>query len=220
MRSRAIPAVGLSVAALALTTAFAGTATASSSAPSAVGHGTLTASVSADKTCFASGTTDSGVGIVSQNFEASFDAYDNQGAADFKVKKKCAIKTVSAAGIYFNGSGPARDENVTIYKDKKGKPGKVVTSQTVAGSDSGGSFTIPIKKTKLKKGTYWVSVQANLDFSVGGEWGWETTLDQSGKGDMWKNPGDGFATGCTNYGDMVSCLGAQGQGPDFMVTLS
>jgi hypothetical protein len=122
--------------------------------------------------------------------------------------------------VYFNGTGPAASETVTIYKNKTGTPGKVKMTQTVTGADAAGTFTMKLKKTKLKKGKYFVGVVANMDFSIGGQWGWETTTNQSGAGDMWQNPGDGFATGCTTWGDMIGCLGALGQGPDFMVQLN
>ena len=34
-----------------------------------------------------------------------------------------------------------------------------------------------------------------------------------------ENPGDGFATGCTSYANMQNCIGALGEGPDFMFTV-
>ena len=85
--------------------------------------------------------SDDGIGIVSQNFESSFDAYDAQAADDFTVPAgdTWKIKEVDVTGVYFNGSGPSRDETVTFYKSKKGRPGKVVgESQTVAGDDNFG----------------------------------------------------------------------------------
>lgn len=162
---------------------------------------------------------DSGVGIVSQNFESSFDIYDAQGADDFVVPEGSSWKVtgVNTVGLYFNGSGPARDEHVTIYKDKHGKPGKVVADYDgVAGDDNFGSYTMSIPKTKLKSGTYWVSVVANMDFGQGGESAWETSLTQTGNPAQWQNPGDGFGSGCTTWGDMQSCIGDLGEGPDFM----
>lgn len=169
---------------------------------------------------------DNGVGITSQNFEATFDAYDNQGADDFTVPAGSCwkITDVAVTGVYFAGSGPAASVNVTFYKNKAGAPaeGKIIASFTnVVATDSGGSFAIKLPSAvKAKPGKYWVSVQANLDFAVGGQWGWETRNTQAGTGGAWKNPGDGFLTGCTAYGNMVTCLGAQGQGPDYMFSLS
>ena len=163
---------------------------------------------------------DSGIGIVSQNFESSFDIYDAMAADDFTVPKgsKWKVSEVDAFGVYFNGSGPARDENVTFYKDDNGSVGAEVASYTVAGTDNFGSFTIPIKKAlKLKKGTYWVSVQANLDFSAGGEWGWENQSTSEGTPAQWINPGDGFGTGCTSWSQENVCI-PDGQG-DHMFTI-
>jgi hypothetical protein len=164
-------------------------------------------------------SNDSGIGIVSQNFESSFDIYDAAAADDFTVPKgsKWKVTEVDAFGVYFNGSGPARDENVTFYHDDHGSVGAEIASYTVAGTDSFGSFTIPIHKTKLKKGTYWVSVQANLDFSAGGEWGWENQTTVEGNAAQWENPGDGFGTGCTSWTTETTCI-PDGQG-DHMFTL-
>src|SRR5262245_11329745 len=52
---------------------------------------------------------DNGVGIVSQNFTDAGgvnDAFDSQGADDFKIKNKGVVKEVDVDGIYFNGIGP------------------------------------------------------------------------------------------------------------------
>jgi hypothetical protein len=164
---------------------------------------------------------DSGIGIVSQNFESSFDIYDAAAADDFTVPKgsKWKVTEVDAFGVYFNGSGPARDENVTFYKDDHGAVGDEVKTFTAAGTDNFGSFAISLGKkgVKLKKGTYWVSVQANLDFSAGGEWGWENQTSSEGNPAQWENPGDGFGTGCTSWSAENVCI-PDGQG-DHMFTI-
>jgi len=163
---------------------------------------------------------DGGIGIVSQNFEVTFDAYDAQPADDFVVPEghKWKVSEVDVTGVYFNGSGPAVSENVTFYKDKGGHPGKVVAEYDgVAGVDSFGSFAISIPKTKLKAGHYWVAVQANLDFQAGGEWGWENQSTSEGTATQWENPGDGFATGCTTWAQENVCI-PDGQG-DHMFAL-
>jgi hypothetical protein len=221
MRSRIIPAVGAGVAALALAVAYAPVAGAAGHAVGIAGHNsgkTAHQFTVPAKNCFTNMNNDNGNGVNSQNFESSFDAYDDQGAADFKAKR-CKIKTVQVAGVYFNGSGPARDENVFIYKGGKSHPGKLVKEfDGLKGTDSAGSFTITLPKTvKAKKGTYWVSVQANLDFSAGGEWGWELSSDQPGKPDVWQNPGGGFGV-CPTWDTVAVCIaGATG---DYMVALS
>lgn len=169
-------------------------------------------------------TDDSGIGLVSQNFESSFDAYDAQAADDFVVPEgeKWSVKEVDATGVYFNGSGPAATVHVAFYKNKGTLPGKVVADfPAVAPSgDDFGSFTIKLpSKVKLKTGTYWVSVQANLDFGAGGEWGWENTATlQNGSPAAWRNPGGGFGTGCDDWTAENTCIVA-GQGPDHLFVL-
>lgn len=168
---------------------------------------------------------DSGIGITSQNFEASLDIYDNQGADDFKVPAgfKWKVNEVDVTGVYYNGAGLAPTVHVTFYKNLNNLPNsaKVVADYpAVVPTDNGlGSFVIKLPTAiKLKPGKYWVSVYVNMDFALGGQWGWETRTVQSGNPAAWQNPGDGFATGCTSWGYESVCIVA-GQGPDKMFTL-
>lgn len=154
--------------------------------------------------------------IVSQNFSSTYSkTYDAAGADDFVVPKGKTWKVTGGdfPGVYFNGSGPATSEVITFYKDSKGKPGKMVNSQTVNCRDTTGSFSCKIKAVKLKAKkkdtTYWVSIVANLGFSTGGEWGWTTTTDHNNPG-QWQNPGNGFATNCTTWTNTSTCIPSAG----------
>src|SRR4051794_21819347 len=101
MRSRIFTAVGISAVALAVAFSFSGSASAAGHSVGAVNKSTTHQSkINIDKGCYAQRDNDS-FGIVSQNFEASFDIYDSQGADDFAIKKKCKVKTVTADGAYF-----------------------------------------------------------------------------------------------------------------------
>jgi hypothetical protein len=187
-------------------------------APTVAGHGAASPPVvQKSKVIYGQNGTDSGIAIVSQNFESSFDIYDAMAADDFKVKKATVVE-VDVVGVYFNGLGPATSANVGFYKNKKGLPGKVLQEYSNAPvKDNGsGSFAIAVPKTVVK-GTTWVSVQANLDFASGGEWGWESQTGVVGNPAAWQNPGDGFATGCTSWKAETSCI-ADGQG-DHMFTI-
>ncbi len=171
------------------------------------------------------GQADSGIGIVSQNFEATFDAYDAQGADDFKVPAGgWMVSEVDATGVYFNGSGPATSETVTFYhtdhsRPGNGRPGTVVASYTVTGVDSAGSFCITIPGTHLGPGHYWVSVVANMDFQAGGEWAWENLVaPRVNRKAKWQNPGDGFGPPhCVHWKTENVCV-PDGQG-DHIFTL-
>jgi|SRR5215469_5608853 len=172
-------------------------------------------------TLYSQNSNDSGVGLVSDMFGTSFPTYTDQGADDFVVPTGSTwkVKEVDVTGVYFNGAGPATSENVYFYKNnKKNMPGKLVKSYAnVAGTDNGtGSFTIKLPSAaRLRAGTYWVSVQANIIFDTSGEWGWEINSTQHGNQAMWQNPGGGFAV-CPTWGTTESCLG---YGPDFMFVL-
>ena len=207
MRSRALPVLGLSVVALALAS-LAATASAVGSDIQMAHKGTAAKVIGTDATCFNNMTGDTFYAVSSQNFETTNDAFDSFAVDDVKVKKTCKIKSMQFVGAYFGGPGPAVSETVTIYKNQGGSPGAVVKSKTVAGADSGGSFDIPFKH-KLKKGTYWIGIQVNMDFPVGGQWGWENTGTAKGAPAQWQNPGDGFDTGCTSWGIMQTCIGAE-----------
>lgn len=222
VRKVAIAAVGT---ATLTTVALTGAASANAkAAPNGVHFGHATHSlVRSNLSCATSGgTMDSGVGIDSQKFTDSGGAYsslNSQGADDFTVTSKCTISTIEAVGVYYNGSGPATSENVYVYRNTNGAPGAVVAKfKKVHGADASGTFTITLPSAlTLKPNKYWLSVQANLALTVGGQWGWELSSDQVGKPAVWENPADGFGTGCTTWTNVATCTG---YGNDFMFSLS
>ncbi len=181
-------------------------------------HQTIFKTPKGGKTIYDQNSNDSGVGLVSDNFDSgSFASYSDQGADDFTVAKKAKITEVDVTGVYFNGPGPADGVNVFFYKDSGGLPGALVKEiDNAKFTDSAGSFAIQTGKVKLKKGTYWVSVQANMNFIGGaGEWGWEVNSVQHGNEAAWQNPGGGFGV-CPSWAPVSGCLG---YGPDFMFAL-
>jgi len=171
--------------------------------------------------------TDSGIGIVSQNFESSFDAYDAEAADDFTVpaNTRWTIKEVDVTGVYFNGSGPASSVTVRFYGHVKGKPEKrnipgplrYELTNVVPQQDNFGSFVVTLpSNVSFRSGSHWVSVQANLDFLAGGEWGWENQVEVVGWPAVWRNAGGGFGV-CSDWGQENVCI-PDGQG-DHMFTL-
>jgi hypothetical protein len=111
--------------------------------------------------------------------------------------KAWTIRGVDVTGMYYNGSGPASSENVTIYADSRGKPGKSVWSRSNLNcADTSGSFSCGLGKNgpNLAGGRngrrYWVSVVANCSFTGGcGEWGWTENTVVQGKGAVWEQDG-------------------------------
>jgi hypothetical protein len=202
--------VELGAAAFVAVVALGSGATASQPPVPVVAGATHPASTSGlTRVCHEQLDSDNPQAIISQNFQSSFDAYDSQGADDFVLRRPCRLRAVSATGTYFGGSGPLSSVNVTIYRARHGEPGRVVRQVLEAAyADSCGGNGCPTiaMKGRLGKGRYWLSVQGTMDFSAGGEWGWSTNNTVRGKAAMWQNPGDGFLTGCTTYGDLLTCL--------------
>ena len=156
-------------------------------------------------------------GITSQNFEPEFDAFDDVAADDLEVSRRCRARALTVIGTYYSGSGAASSETVTFYRDKDGWPGRVLSSETVVGADSQGSFEIELDRAvRLRPGhTYWLSVQANQDFGCCGQWGWAWRTGVDGNLAVWKNPGDGFGSGCVDWARTGDCFG-EGFGDDLM----
>src|SRR5215831_1173961 len=72
-------------------------------APQAVFHGAL-AQVRMPSAALCSNLGDPmSDAISSQNFDSQFDAYDDMGATDCKLKRKATVHTVVVPGTYFNG---------------------------------------------------------------------------------------------------------------------
>ncbi len=176
-----------------------------------------------NRICYTQMDADNGVSIVSQNFEAAFDAYDTRGADDFTLTRDCVVRRIDVAGAYLNGFGPAASENVTIYRNNGGLPGSVISNQTdLPGIDDGtGNLRIALSNPVplLAQHTYIVSVQVNMDFSTGGEWGWSTNNTQRGYPASWRNNQDGFGTGCAHFTPLLTCMPST-EGADFAFDLA
>jgi hypothetical protein len=183
-------------------------------------HQTIFKTLRGSTTLYDQNSNDSGVGVVSDNFDSgSFPSYSDQAADDFTVPSghKWIVHEVDVSGVYFNGPGPIEGVNIFFYKDKNGLPGKLVQEiDGAAYTDNAGSLSVQTGKVKLRAGTYWVSVQANMNFAGGfGEWGWEVNSVQNGNLAAWQNPGGGFAV-CPVWDTLENCLG---YGPDLMFAL-
>ena len=167
-----------------------------------------------------------GVALNSQNFEAAYDAYDDQGADDFIVPPNTSWKVTGMGlqGVYFNGPGPAASFNVFIYTDTNNKPGvlRITRSNmayTLNGTDQfrikiSPAINIPASPSARH---LWVSAQANLDFAggAGGEFGWTDRTVTNNSLATWQNPGGGFAV-CPAWDILDNCFGGLNDGDDFV----
>jgi subtilisin-like proprotein convertase family protein len=165
-------------------------------------------------------------GFPSQDFEAANDAYDNQGADDFVIPVadgSWTIDEVYVLGSYSAGGGPTPAVNVYFYQDAAGLPGtQVYSALGLVPVDVAGDLTVTLTTPAvLASGTYWVSVQAVMNFTPLGQFFWSTRSIQSGSPYAWRNPGDGFGTGCAAWGiGSTGCLVGGGVEPDALFRLS
>jgi hypothetical protein len=146
----------------------------------------------------------------SQDFEPAFDEFDSTIADDFTVPtgETWAIELVQTGG---KSRGPAigNQARVAIYSDGGTQPGDVISTVDVpAGGYPRMVMNIPSPPT-LAPGTYWISVEALLAAGSNenpNQWFWAINDEGPfGAPAVFKNPGDGFATGCTSYAPRNQC---------------
>jgi hypothetical protein len=152
----------------------------------------------------------SGNYVTSQNFEVDYSTFDAQLADDFVVPsgQTWGITEVDLAGVE---DGPVPEVIVSFYGDGGGSPGSLIalrTSRRV--DDSGGNLSIKFPKVTVGTGTYWVSVDAQMDYTNHGQWYWHGRTVQSGDPAKWRNPANGWGTGCVDWTTVASCLGFGG----------
>ena len=152
--------------------------------------------------------------VTSQDFEPAFDTYDNQAADDFVVPggQTWTVEGVDVDGQY-STSGPATSFNVYFYTNGGGNlPGTLVATRAgssyTPGPAAGDAVITLASGVTLAEGTYWVSVQADQNFTNTGQWFWSNRSVTTNTGAAWQNPGDGFGTGCTAWGRKTTCLAA------------
>jgi hypothetical protein len=154
--------------------------------------------------------------INSQNYEPTYDTYDNQAADDFVVpagSSSWAIHRIEVVGLYSGSGILVNSVNVQFYSNAAGLPGTLISSQTVVPSIglSGGNFVLDLNPpVTLAPGTYWISVQANLNGNPDPSWDqwlWRERVVQSNNPAAWQNPGNGFPSqGCITWAPLTSCF--------------
>jgi VWFA-related protein len=151
-------------------------------------------------------------------------AGSTEAADDFMVpaKKVWLLQGVDVAGAYYGpgAQGPAQSVNVFVYQERNGFPGNPQCSHRNLRPRAGlgnGSFEIDLPSAcRLPAGQYWIAVQANQNFSTSGQWGWGERVAVREKGSVWRNPGNDYGTGCSDWTRRAGCGLAGG---DFLFRL-
>lgn len=159
----------------------------------------------------------------SQDFQEVYDQFDCQGADDFVVPggDVWELGQVDVVGAYRDGQlSPVSVANLYIYADEQGQPGAEVAAFTGVGvddEDMDGDWSVVLPEAvTLMPGTYWVSVTADLDAIVDGmgdgQWFWlkQATASPIGGEVRWRNSGNGFETGCTDWSRLNTDCGDVG----------
>lgn len=153
--------------------------------------------------------------VTSQKFEAGFSTYDSSAADDFVVP---AGVSWNISDIYVSGTSTGDtypdSYNVTFYANSGSNlPAAVIRTENIALAAGSISPTLVLATPLvLASGTYWVSVQAVMDSTVGAQWFWNTYTSGSTLGApfAWTNPGNGFGTTCsTGWNTGSICLAGQ-----------
>ncbi|MDY7094332.1 MAG: hypothetical protein SX243_15285 [Acidobacteriota bacterium] len=166
----------------------------------------------------------SGNGAPDQNFEAAYDAYDAEGADDFDVTWPDGwviqqVRTVGTTG------GTSDSININFYADAGGAPAGTPTCTyddipITAGAGTG-SFTVDLPTDcVLPMGLHWVAVQTNHNFAAAGQHFWSNRTVQTNAESVWRNPGDGFGSGCTTFTPQTTCGVGGGTNPDFLFVVN
>ncbi|MGH8058562.1 MAG: hypothetical protein ACREOH_15200, partial [Candidatus Entotheonellia bacterium] len=149
--------------------------------------------------------------VTAQNFEAGLNTFDSEAADDFVVPSGLlwTITSVEVLGRYEGASARvASSANVRFYNHSGASlPNTLVydASFVPSGGLNDGNFVINLSPAaSLFTGTYWVSVQANLDFNPDGrQWQWIERTVQSGNAAAFRNPGGDVSPGiCTSWGTL------------------
>jgi hypothetical protein len=159
------------------------------------------------------------VDIASQDFEAALDGADSQAADDFVVP---AGLTWSIDGIDVDGEYYSRDGTDSVPSGfhvrfwandaATNLPAGVFAQRldqaytTLGGTP--GDVQVTFDPVVLTAGTWWVSVEARLDYGAGNhQWFWHNRAPQSNQGAAWQNPGGLVGMGCTSFSRRATCQG-------------
>ncbi|HEX7769232.1 MAG TPA: hypothetical protein VF422_04300 [Dokdonella sp.] len=159
-----------------------------------------------------------------QEFQAVYAAYSAEGADDFVVTDAAGwnVSAFNFTVSFTAAPPPTITYDVNVYPDSSGLPGATATCSYTAipGVVTGGtglSVALP-SACSLPQGTYWVALQANVDFPP--QMFWSNKPDAGlGSNGAWRNPGGGFGAGCPNWADITTCGGSSpvgGGNPAFL----
>ncbi|NDJ61024.1 MAG: hypothetical protein GYB67_07855 [Chloroflexi bacterium] len=161
-----------------------------------------------------------GFGITSQDFTdtPTDNLTDSQAADDFEVTpgQIWTIDRLFMPGSYELGSQTVPSSiDVEFYANNGTVPGALLcnAANSTYTQDANEDFTVTLSTPcQLGAGRYWVSAQVNMSSTpgaIGGapsQWYWDVSTAQLFSRAVWRNPLDGFGTGCTTFAELSGCF--------------
>ncbi|TVR95707.1 MAG: choice-of-anchor D domain-containing protein [Wenzhouxiangellaceae bacterium] len=154
----------------------------------------------------------------SQTISGALSIYDLDGPAIWAVQsaddfivpagEAWELSRVIAYGFYGGLVNPATEVRVYIYENDGDLPGDELISfiDIAPADDDDGILTFDLPQTvSLTEGRYWLSVQPVMDFFGDGRWFWSQISDEVGNEFHWRNPGNGYGSGCTDWSPASDC---------------
>jgi hypothetical protein len=124
-----------------------------------------------------------------------------QGADDFPVPASTTWQ-IGSVDVIGSGSLTGSPTAAVFLYSAGALPGAQIFSQTGIPITGFNNLSIPVTGApQLTTGTYWISVQITDPV----QWSWCAKQAQFGAVAAWRNPGNGFSTGCTSYAQLTAC---------------
>jgi hypothetical protein len=147
--------------------------------------------------------------INSQDFDPANDAFDAMTADDFVVPAGETWQ-IDSALLRGNstGDGAASSVDVSVFADAGGAPGAEVFTGTAAATEYP-RMVLSFAGPTLPPGTYWFGASAVLAPGPSApfdQWYWAENSEPAGAPAMYRNPGNGFGTGCVAFTLKSSCV--------------
>lgn len=194
---------------------FAGSLTSAAFTAKRASNGTMTVT-GAGGTLYSQLDDPSGQAFTDQSFEAPYAAYDGTGADDFVVTDALGwdISGVNTPGSQTVAGTNPFFVNQAFYADGGGAPGAVLDNcdfpaNTDFASAGDGDLATNVD-CNAPAGLTWVSQTVREDFNPFGQHFWATRLSALNSPAVWKNPGNGFGSGCIDWAPANAVCGAAG----------
>ena len=179
-------------------------------------------------------------GISSNDYlDYPYDSHDTEAADDFVLKGARTIAEIDVKGFYnanrdpLSGgpslsSGPAESVTVRFYAstvDADGTPVpgvEVAPAQTVVphGVQYGEELAIVLANpVRLPGGHYWVSVTANINYTLHGAWHWDDAWGHREHPSVWRQPSNAGRSGCGSWCTLDEAFPSTPAGPDLSFRL-